>query len=417
MLKKIKADVNPAFLELDFKVLEKIQGEIKSKWNVELVLDREKRSMKLEGCNFEDVKKVNSYLESKVEEMNRSENKRTDSIDSDFTGVDILKITPREFDTLMYFWGNEYMRAHKDVKISHDGDQEVFVQCDQTESENLKMEINREIEKIRNMTDTETIFENSQIEKAKSCLQTLQSEFKEVYFFLDKDKLVLHAVGDYNYTLKQTLSHRAKLLTGQIKETKRGRRFAAGEDISVGQNDGHSGQDEYRSIPSSLPSHDSMRSSTRGQNRSTDEKKKFTTKEGIDIYVYSESILQLDVDCIVNAANERLGHGAGVAAVIARGAGYKLEEEGKEYIEQYGPIPVGECCHTTAGKLPYKYVIHTVGPRWNNSMAFKEQEQCKKELQSAIESCFYEADFLRMKSIGVPSVSAGTVYIENSEDL
>ncbi|KAJ8320935.1 hypothetical protein KUTeg_002522 [Tegillarca granosa] len=142
------------------------------------------------------------------------------------------------------------------------------------------------------------------------------------------------------------------------------------------------------------------------QNRNTDEKKKFTTKEEIDIYVYSESILQLDVDCIVNAANERLGHGAGVAAVIARGAGYKLEEEGKDYIEQYGPIPVGECCHTTAGKLPYKYVIHTVGPRWGNSMTLKEQERCKKELQSAIESCFYEADFLRMKSIGVPSVSA-----------
>ncbi|KAJ8305234.1 hypothetical protein KUTeg_017215 [Tegillarca granosa] len=143
------------------------------------------------------------------------------------------------------------------------------------------------------------------------------------------------------------------------------------------------------------------------QNRNTDEKKKFTTKEKIDIYVYSESILQLDVDCIVNEANERLGHRAGVAAVIASAAGYELEQEGKEYIERYGPIPVGECCHTTAGRLPYKYVIHTVGPRWSNSMTLKEQKQCKKELQSAIESCFYEADILRMKSIGVPSVSAG----------
>ncbi|KAJ8320933.1 hypothetical protein KUTeg_002520 [Tegillarca granosa] len=63
------------------------------------------------------------------------------------------------------------------------------------------------------------------------------------------------------------------------------------------------------------------------------------------------SILQLDVDCIVNSANERLGHGAGVSAVIARAAGYKLEEEGKEYIERYGPIPVGELLSLNCWKI------------------------------------------------------------------
>lgn len=203
----------------------------------------------------------------------------------------------------------------------------------------------------------------------------------------------MHAVGDNSYTQNPEILHIAKLLTGQIKETKNVYRFAASEDVTVGQNDRRSEQNVNRSMPDSILSHDSKRSSSKGQNRNTDGKKNFTTKEGIDIYVYSGSILQLDVDCIVNSANERLGHGAGVSAVIARAAGYKLEEEGKEYIERYGPIPVGECCHSTAGRLPYKYVIHTVGPRWSNSMTLKEQEQCKKELQSAIESFFMRLIF------------------------
>ena len=73
-------------------------------------------------------------------------------------------------------------------------------------------------------------------------------------------------------------------------------------------------------------------------------------------------LLSEPVDAIVNAANGHLAHGGGVAAAIARAAGPALEEEGDRIVAERGPIDVGEAVVTTAGRLPFKGVIHAVGP-------------------------------------------------------
>lgn len=86
------------------------------------------------------------------------------------------------------------------------------------------------------------------------------------------------------------------------------------------------------------------------------------TEEGILIKIYAGSITRSDVDCIVNAANQKLMNGGGVAAAISDAAGYQVDQESMDYIQKYGPIPVGTCCVTSSGKLPFKCVIHTVGP-------------------------------------------------------
>lgn len=52
-----------------------------------------------------------------------------------------------------------------------------------------------------------------------------------------------------------------------------------------------------------------------------------------------------------------------MAAAIADAAGYGFDQESRDYVQKHGPIAVGTCCVTSAGKLPYKCVIHTVGPR------------------------------------------------------
>uniref|UniRef100_K1PXH2 Uncharacterized protein n=1 Tax=Magallana gigas TaxID=29159 RepID=K1PXH2_MAGGI len=74
-----------------------------------------------------------------------------------------------------------------------------------------------------------------------------------------------------------------------------------------------------------------------------------------------------DVDCIVCASNEHLMHGGGVAAAISEAAGYQFDLASRDYVQKNGPIPVGRCCVTHAGKLPYKCVIHAIGPDffWN----------------------------------------------------
>lgn len=59
-----------------------------------------------------------------------------------------------------------------------------------------------------------------------------------------------------------------------------------------------------------------------------------------------------EVDVIVNAANAELQHGGGVAAAIAKAGGKAIQEESNDYVEQHGPLEVGEAATTTAGEMP-----------------------------------------------------------------
>lgn len=92
----------------------------------------------------------------------------------------------------------------------------------------------------------------------------------------------------------------------------------------------------------------------------------FYTNKGIQIKVYKSDILETKVDCIVNAANADLHHAGGIAAVISKAAGRNLDEESKAFVKSYGRVRTGEVCSTTAGKLPFKRVVHAVGPEWKD---------------------------------------------------
>jgi O-acetyl-ADP-ribose deacetylase (regulator of RNase III) len=75
-------------------------------------------------------------------------------------------------------------------------------------------------------------------------------------------------------------------------------------------------------------------------------------------------LLEEPVDAIVNAANGHLAHGGGVAGIIARAAGPALQEESNRLVHSKGSFPSGAAVVTTAGRLPFKGVIHAVGPRY-----------------------------------------------------
>jgi O-acetyl-ADP-ribose deacetylase (regulator of RNase III) len=70
-------------------------------------------------------------------------------------------------------------------------------------------------------------------------------------------------------------------------------------------------------------------------------------------------ITELDVDAIVNPANEDLKLGSGVAGAIRQKGGPSIQKE----CDRIGGTPVGTAVITGAGELPHKHVIHAVGPR------------------------------------------------------
>ncbi|KAH3786943.1 hypothetical protein DPMN_165061, partial [Dreissena polymorpha] len=140
---------------------------------------------------------------------------------------------------------------------------------------------------------------------------------------------------------------------------------------------------------------------------SPDNIKKYKTLSGISVYVYKADICSLNVDCIVNAANSRLDHAGGVAGVIQRKAGYDLKTEGDRYIRKHGEIKVGSVVETLAGNLPFKFVLHAVGPRWGDyTHSSTGVDECCKDLREAVFNSFLKASTLGMQSIALPAISS-----------
>jgi O-acetyl-ADP-ribose deacetylase (regulator of RNase III) len=112
------------------------------------------------------------------------------------------------------------------------------------------------------------------------------------------------------------------------------------------------------------------------------------------------NLLEEPVEAIVNAANGHLAHGGGVAGIIARAAGPALQEESDRLVATRGPFATGSAVVTTAGRLPFKGVIHAVGPRYGEG-----DEETK--LFNALTSAWARAGEHGWDSVAFPAVSAG----------
>jgi len=120
--------------------------------------------------------------------------------------------------------------------------------------------------------------------------------------------------------------------------------------------------------------------------------------------VVQGDITRMDVDAIVNAANERMLGGGGVDGAIHAAAGPKLVEACRVVPEVKPGIrcPTGEARITPAFQLPSKHVIHTVGPRWRGGTQ-REPEL----LASCYKACLALASEHQLESIAFPAISAG----------
>lgn len=120
------------------------------------------------------------------------------------------------------------------------------------------------------------------------------------------------------------------------------------------------------------------------------------------IELIKDDITKIEADAIVNAANSSLLGGGGVDGAIHRNGGKQILEECIEIRNKQGKCKTGEAVVTTAGNLPAKYVIHTVGPVWNG-----DEEKGTKLLANCYKNSLELAESLDVKTIAFPNISTG----------
>lgn len=120
------------------------------------------------------------------------------------------------------------------------------------------------------------------------------------------------------------------------------------------------------------------------------------------IKIIKGDITKVRVDVIVNAANSSLLGGSGVDGAIHRAGGSSILEECQQIRNKQGKCKTGEAVITTAGNLPAKKVIHTVGP------VYQEGKNNEKEL---LANCYKNSLLLakenNLHSIAFPCISTG----------
>ena len=125
-------------------------------------------------------------------------------------------------------------------------------------------------------------------------------------------------------------------------------------------------------------------------------------KPARQIHIIRGDITKQKVDAIVNAANSSLMGGGGVDGAIHRAGGPAILEECKKIIATQGGCATGEAVITTAGNLPAKFVIHTVGPVWSGG---NSSEQMK--LANCYSNSLHLAAENGLQSIAFPNISTG----------
>jgi O-acetyl-ADP-ribose deacetylase (regulator of RNase III) len=115
-----------------------------------------------------------------------------------------------------------------------------------------------------------------------------------------------------------------------------------------------------------------------------------------DIHIQQGDLTTCEVDAIVNAANNDLQLGGGLAGAIARKGGPSIQRE----CDRHGPVEVGQAAVTGAGNLPARYVIHQASMRLGGKTT-------ADSLRGSTAAVLQLAEELNVKSLAFPATGTG----------
>ena len=113
-------------------------------------------------------------------------------------------------------------------------------------------------------------------------------------------------------------------------------------------------------------------------------------------------ITKVSADAIGNAANSQLLGGGGVDGAIHRAGGPSIMRELDEIRARIGQCPAGDAVVTGAGRLPARWILHAVGPRYRDGRSGEPEA-----LDSCYRKCLSLADELGARTVTLPAISTG----------
>lgn len=124
----------------------------------------------------------------------------------------------------------------------------------------------------------------------------------------------------------------------------------------------------------------------------------------VKVSVHRADLTNFPVDAVVNAANERLQHVGGLALALSKAGGSQIQQDSNHYIEKYGVLGKGDAVAMSAGSLPCKKIIHTVGPQVTGHLL---TPSAARVLEDAVLNSLRTAEECCLKSVALPAISSG----------
>lgn len=325
----------------------------------------------------------------------------------------ILQLKPRtktfnglEARKLLTFFNDELQDETDEMSITKDEKKEWI-----TLSSCIPSLLDTEKQRLQKLLDTLTCQKMGSFSKPQNEIDSIiESQNLKLLMSQDEDGQLIICFKDlFEYeklmsSMKQASSTRRRNRTFQSSENARS---LSASGTSNSEKDMYASEFEWQSKNKddnhavTREDYDSFSTTFLGENAQV---KREIRQNGICTKIYQGSIIKAKVDAIVNAANERLDNCGGVAEVIAKAAGSEMELECRSRMGQWSKIKVSENIVTSAGKLPCRWIIHAVGPRWSD---YNDKEEALQSLYKTVVNILATASKRQMKSVVMPPISSG----------